>query len=390
MKIGCFFDDYRPLHEMKDPGQIILGFWDLGIQAEMLTEPKPELESYQASFPIKFVIRKQACDVRHWHTVSYDVIIVYSWLSRHYLPVISAMKEAGSIVLAKGDTDGRKGFPVISRDFYYKGNNIWGKMYKTAIKRSPAFVRDLILRLYGRRQVAYLIEHIHLTDKVIVESPQAWANLAYICLYWKKPELIKKISIVPNPVANDIIDSLILTKQKQIVAIGRWDEVWPKNTITMAKVVCRLLMIRPDYEVVIIGSGKDIVQKLISKRLLQKSDRLCLLGPVPHNEVVDYLKRAQILFIPSNWEGFSIAAAEAVCMGCTIVGTPLESLHFLTQGGFSGTLASDFTEDALLGALLVDITKWESGIYDPQEISLFWRSRLHRRKIAERLLRLVE
>lgn len=384
MKIGCFFDGYLPLHETKDPGQIVLGFLDLGVQAEMITETKPELEQYNASFSIKFITQEQARDVSYWRSLDYDAIVIYTWLHKHYLPVIAAIKEAGKVVLVKGDTDGRISFPVESRAFYYRSKNKW----KTIIKRSPKALQNLILRLVGRQKALWLAKHIELADRVIVESPQAKVNLAYIMLYWGKPELIKKISVIPNPVASDVIESSIPAKQKQIVAVGRWDDVWQKNTVTMTKVLCRFATIRPDYEVAVIGPGKDIIKRFIAKTSFKRQIRLHLLGSLPHNEVVNYLGRSQILFMPSNWESFGIAAAEAVCMGCSVVGTPLESLQFLTQGSFSGTLAPDFSEDALLSALLTDVLKWETGNYVPEDISSFWRSRLHRKVIAEKILSL--
>lgn len=382
MKIGVFFEYYQPFHETKDPGQLVLGFLDIGIPSEMITEAKPELKQYDAPFPIKFITRGEALDVSYWRAATNDVIVAYTWLSRHYLQVISAMKKAGKVVLVKGDTDGRCSFPLFPRSLYV--NNLWTK------KGIKNLLRKLILRLHKHQRGEWLAEHIRLADRVIVESPQAQANLAYIMLHWGKPELVRKISVVPNPVSSDIIDSSIPVKCKQIVAIGRWEDVWPKNTATMAKVVCHFATMKPDYEIVVIGSGEDIVQRLIAKASSQQPIRLHLTGRLPHNEVVNYLGRSQILFTPSNWEGFSIAAAEAVCMGCTIVGTPLESLHFLTRGGFSGTLASNFTEDALLSALLIDSSKWEAGTYAPEDISHFWRSRLNRRAIAKSFLHLVE
>lgn len=53
-------------------------------------------------------------------------------------------------------------------------------------------------------------------------------------------------------------------------------------------------------------------------------------------------------------------------------------------------MAPNFTEHALLGALLTDTLKWENGSYVPEDISHFWRERLNRRVIAEDFLHLAE
>jgi hypothetical protein len=77
-------------------------------------------------------------------------------------------------------------------------------------------------------------------------------------------------------------------------------------------------------------------------------------------------------------------------LGYTIAGTPIEYLTFLTLGGFSGTIATDFTELPLLNALLIDAHKWEAGYYDPQSISHFWRNNLCRKAIAEKIVKLID
>jgi len=83
MRIGVFFDGYMPLHETKDPGQLVLGFLDLGIQSEMITLYKPELSTYRAPFPIRFVNQAQMYSIDYWRKVPDDVIIAYTWLSKN-------------------------------------------------------------------------------------------------------------------------------------------------------------------------------------------------------------------------------------------------------------------------------------------------------------------
>ena len=46
MNIGVFFHDYQPMHEDKDPGQIVLGFDDIGVKVELVTLEKPGLHNY--------------------------------------------------------------------------------------------------------------------------------------------------------------------------------------------------------------------------------------------------------------------------------------------------------------------------------------------------------
>lgn len=383
MKIGIFFEYYQNFHEFKDPGQLIFGFLDIGVPAVLITNPKPELKSYKSPFPIVFATREQAQDINYWRNIDVDTIIAYTWLSRHYSKVVSAMKKAGKIVLVKSDTDGRRCFPVPSRRLRVFSIHKKGQSLKDML-------RVFLQIVFAKKAVSWLVEHISLVDKVIVESPQAQTNLSYILLYWNKPELLRKIFMIPNPVANDVTNSLVSEKHKQILAIGRWDDILQKNTITMVKTLCSFVRMKPDYKVVILGSGKDLIQKSISKYASTKLNQIFVTAYIPRNKLVDLLKESQILFMPSNWEGLPIVAEESLCMGCSLVGTPIESLHFLTQGGFSGTIAPNFSCNALLSSLFMDVLKWENKIYDPQTISSFWRAKLNRKVIAQNFLQLVE
>ena len=39
-------------------------------------------------------------------------------------------------------------------------------------------------------------------------------------------------------------------------------------------------------------------------------------------------------------------ASESVCLECNIIGSPLESLYYLSRGGMGGTLSARFGVDA--------------------------------------------
>lgn len=70
---------------------------------------------------------------------------------------------------------------------------------------------------------------------------------------------------MPNPVAPDIINAAVPAKRRQVVAIGRWDDVEQKNTAEMIRVLCRFLRLRPGYRAVVIGPGDEVVRRLIKR-----------------------------------------------------------------------------------------------------------------------------
>jgi hypothetical protein len=232
------------------------------------------------------------------------------------------------------------------------------------------------------------ISSIENSDATIIESPLALDNVSTILTYWHKDELIKKLVCIPNPVNDDISrrDSS-LVKKANIVCIGRWD-IRAKNRTVLFHSLMDFLSEVPQYEVFILGSGTDYFEKKLKHYDRILSQRVHIIGNIPHVQVGDYLESSRILFMPSLYESFGIAAAEGVCMGCSIVGTPLESLKYLSAEGFSGTISRGFQKDDVLDALMHDAKKWHDRQYDPKRIAAFWRKKLNRREVANQILNL--
>ena len=151
----------------------------------------------------------------------------------------------------------------------------------------------------------------------------------------------------------------------------------------MVETVVEFLKERKDYRFIIFGNGTEHVKKLLEAAPENVKDRIEILGFVEREKIKSFLMNAKIFFVPSRWESFSIASAEALCTGCSIAGTPLESLYFLSMQGFSGTTAPLFDKEAIFSALLQDSIKWDNGKYDPQKIAEFWRPILDRKSVAK-------
>lgn len=64
------------------------------------------------------------------------------------------------------------------------------------------------------------------------------------------------------------------------------------------------------------------------------------------------------------------------------MGTPVESLRYLSMQGFSVTIASAFEKDAILAALIQDSIKWDCNHYQPGEVADFWRGKVNRKSVA--------
>jgi glycosyltransferase involved in cell wall biosynthesis len=389
MKISTFFDLYEPFHEAKDPGQITLGLREIGVNSDVITVAKPELEKYSPKFPLYQGQLTEFIDPAFWTKNDSDAILGYPLQGKFYSPVIEKMKQNNKKVILKLDSDGKIAYPL-KRDYFMVPikerltirnvvGDLWWHLASHSIKR--------------RRHATFageVIKCFEVSDGVVIESPDALSNLNYFLTAWGRADLIKKTHFIPNPVRPLFLESTIGRKESVAVSFGRWDDFRQKNTQVMAECVVMFLEKRPDFRFIIFGRGIDTVKQLLESAPEEVRARIDFRSFVEDSELPNILSTAKMIFVPSRWESFNISSAESLCMGCSTVGTPLESLRYLSMQGFSGTTAATFDKEAILAALLLDAKKWDNGDYEPQKIAAFWRPNLDRRTVAKEIESLVE
>ncbi len=370
-------DYYLPAVEFKDPGQITLGLGEAGADV-FLIPLNPLGPDERAPFRIERADPRR--DEFGAHAAA-DVVLFFSRLDPRWTTLVKRIKAQGKKVILKADSDGTLGYPLVPnylRTLSFLKNPI-GWMVRNAKWRLPI-----------KRFVAQKIEQILLADAVIIESPDALSNVAHVLAYWGHQNLVTKLHFVPNPVAPDILQAPLRPKENAIVAIGRWHDEGAKSTYVLVCVLAEFLRTRLDYRSVIIGPGADRVNRLTRPLPQSIRARIETRSLVERPEVARVLSVARICLVPSRMESFGIAAAEALCMGCSVVVTPIESLKYLSGQGFSGTVARDFGVGPIVSALVEDVNKWERKHYDPRQLAEYWRPKLGRKEIGNAILKIAE
>lgn len=370
-------DYYSPGILYKDPAQITLGLRDIGVDAIFVARNcVNECEAMQAPFPLLTSTAIETAEF--WRGSFVDVVLLISRLDPGAEKIAAAIKTAGLRLVLKADSDGTLGYPLVPN---YLRTLSW--------RKSPihTLLRNMKWRVPIRRYVGKKIDQIALADAVMVESPKARSNVLSILRYWGCESFGSKIHFVPNPVAPDVfsVDAMI-EKQSLVMAVGRWHETGSKNTEVMVKALAVFLRECSSYRAVVVGSGQNIVTHLAEQIDRGARARLDIVGTMDHASLAKRLADAQILFMPSRMESFGIVAAEALCVGCSIVVTPIESLEYLVADNFSGTVASGFGKSSVKQALLSEAKRWGAGDRSPREIAEYWRARLGRREIASYIL----
>jgi glycosyltransferase involved in cell wall biosynthesis len=388
MKAAVFFDSYLPYHEGKDPGLIPLGLNRIGCDTFLVTLTKPQLTGYKPPFSLIPTERERLFDVEFWRHLDAEVVICYTWLQPSYNPLLEKIVAGGKKIVLKLDSDGRLGYPAMPR--YVQDS-------------PPDLLRDALswfrrTRVYGRLSSRFRkkyralmlqkLEQIRLSSTVIVESPKALANISRILDYWSRSDLQSKLQFVPDPVAEDVLAASTRNKRNLAISVGRWADS-RKNVHTLLRCANRFLATNPEWNLRVLGEGQEIVKKTVSTWPRSLASRVEISGIVPHSKVAELLADSRIFFAPSSSESWGMAAAEATCMGCTIVGTPLESFEYLAADGFSGTLSEGFASRQISRALELDVVKHAQGAYDPVEIARHWRSKLSIDQVSSQICEII-
>ena len=165
------------------------------------------------------------------------------------------------------------------------------------------------LRAGKRRR--FIFQTFRLADRITVQMDD------YIEGYPRY--LRKRIVSIPNPVR----PALALAKPagqsgetKRLLSVGRLS--YQKNQTVLIEAFAQLADQLPDWHLILVGDGEDelkLKQWVADKGL---EDRVEFVGAV--KEVEPYYLSSHLFVLPSRWEGFPNALAEAMAHGLPVVG----------------------------------------------------------------------
>jgi glycosyltransferase involved in cell wall biosynthesis len=120
-----------------------------------------------------------------------------------------------------------------------------------------------------------------------------------------------------------------------LLCVGRL--CWQKNQIGLLRAFARIAASHPQWDLRLVGDGIDrpVLEQMIAE--LGMGERVYM--PGKSNRVVDHLAESHLFCLPSRWEGFPNALAEAMASG-------LPAVAFRDCAG-----ASDLLRDGVTGLL---------------------------------------
>jgi phosphatidylinositol glycan class A protein len=133
----------------------------------------------------------------------------------------------------------------------------------------------------------------------------------------------RRVSVVPNAVdaARFTPDSSKRSENGRVVVAVTARLAYRKGVHLLAGVIPAACAAFPEVDFLVAGDGpmRPHLERMTREHGL--TARVTLLGNVPHERVVDVLRRAHVFLNCSLTESFCIAILEAACCGCLVVAT---------------------------------------------------------------------
>jgi len=220
-----------------------------------------------------------------------------------------------------------------SKQFFHKLSMLLSKNRNFPIIYSFHTQVRFCLENLSSTNLAELKKILELTDLILVLLPEFIDEL---------PEpLQNKTLSIPNPIKS--IDKHkranpgLNTGLKTILAVGRLAK--QKNHKILLEAFARLTHKHPDWQVKIFGDGE--IRKELTDLIheLELADKVFLMGIT--EAIHEEYQKAQILAMPSKFEGFPNALSEGIAHGLPAVGFDnAGGVNFLIQHGYNGLLAN--------------------------------------------------
>lgn len=182
---------------------------------------------------------------------------------------------------------------------------------------------------------------------------------------------IKKIEVIPNPLAEEQFKKTAVSKQPYIISIGRL--IPEKNHAMTIEAFSRVASKFENYKLYIFGEGPD--RKKIENMIITKglAKRIELKG-VEKDVAINY-SSSQLFIMSSNIEGYPNALIEAMANGILSITTdfPSRSARDIIQDGRNGYLipVNDVDElTRIIDKVLSEPKKYESVAKEGAKVTM--------------------
>jgi len=317
-----------------------------------------------------------------WKSHQLDGVVLYAWGRPKYRKIARAIREAGIFLVLNQDNGG-----LVSP---LAGPGEWWDEQWTLHGGEPcASIRQIVRGLTIGLGVIDPLRaiHLHQGDIIACVSPGAAEFYQTLCRFYGGPSLANRIRVIPHPVEPSFRYPGE-PKHRQVICVGRWDDAIQKRPHLLMQVAGILVARDPDLRLKIVGNPTPEIRSWHARLDAEKQERIMLAGRLDRVALAAAMAESRIFYSPSAYESFGIAAAEALCCGCSVVaGKSVSMISFeWFTGENSGRLAEDQTPESHAAAILQELDAWDHHQRNADQISRTWSTRLHATHVATAIL----
>ena len=365
----------------RDSGLCCRALQSLGAQANVVM-PEP---AWDDEPDVLRVPCERLSDPAFWRQRKVDAVISYSWGYPCYTAIVRAIKQSGVRLFLNMDTTGIispfGGFPEYVRAGWENDRVSRGVFFSAMM-----LALRLGWQLVGLPRHWMRLRHMSCADAIGVVSPIAAERIRKYARFFGRQDIAQKVQYVPHPV-NPVMCYSGVSKQKTVIAVGRWDDSRQKRPEMLTAVAKNVLREDRDVRFVIIGKGALLCVAEILSAVPDAGARVVGYERLEHDRLCEQMNQAQISLCTSRYESFHIASGEALLCGCSVVApqtVQMPSFPYFTDEGRSGRLSAD-TVASLTEAVLDELAAWKTGGRDPEAIARTWRTRIGAQAVVQRI-----
>lgn len=322
-----------------------------------------------------------------WRSLNIDAVILYAWGHPKFRHVAAAIRKAGIFLVLNQDNGGFVS-PLAGMRGWLREQWILTGQGRTTTSWMRAIVQVLrglgpgLLLTDPRRAL-----HLRQGDVIACVSPAAAERYRRLCRSYGGIRLARRVTVLPHAV-EPLFRCSGNIKHPRIVCVGRWEDQVQKRQHLMMTVLERTLAENSSATAVVVGRSTPQLDAWHARLTPPLRERITLAGRLDRPSLATLLDGSQLFYSASAFESFGIAAAEALCSGCSVVGNrsvSMAAFEWFTSAD-SGTLTDDDSPAAHARAIRHELEAWSAGRRDPLRIADHWGALLHTEPIARTIV----
>jgi glycosyltransferase involved in cell wall biosynthesis len=326
-------------------------------------------------------------DPAWWATVAERGVIFYNSTRLIKAPILHAAKAAGLPISLNVDNTGIFDFHSNPFDFWRKAT-----MHKSNLPAPSRLIKasaGVLKSYYQRFNDSYrkFAEHLAIADVIGAVTPEAADRFRLFLANHNQSEAAARVHLIPHPTHPRFVMSGDKPDAENItfVTVGRWDVQRQKRPDLLMAVIDLLLAADTRFRFKIFGKLIPEMERWHAGLDAERSRRVGLHGIVPNAELLEAYQGSHIYLCVSAYESFLIAAAEAMCCGCSIVACNSPTLpgpRWFASGS-RGMLADNLNAQDLAKAALLEAEVWREGGRDGNDIADWAQRHMHANHVAD-------